>query len=253
MQVSKVGREYRVAGELNTPRGDYQLQVGGIINRTFRIDRGTVRYIGTPDLNAELDIQASYTVYAADGEDVPIIANITGTIETPQVDLTSPGRTIADRDLVSYLIFGRPEFQVASGPGGEGQVALQTIQAGLTALSGEIGRTLGQDLGLDLFEIRPEIGTGGANAGAFTRLAAGVQLSPRWFVTLNAGFCLAGGQAEGFTARNLGASIEYRFARDWRVQASAEPVQGCGRLSNAFNTIQRRYQFGGDLLFSREY
>jgi hypothetical protein len=74
-------------------------------------------------------------------------------------------------------------------------------------------------------------------------------------VSLNAGFCLGGEQAGPITARNFGASIEYRFARDWRVQASAEPVQACvgTRLSDAINTIARRYQFGADLFWEREY
>lgn len=252
VQVSKLGREYRVAGELNTPRGDYQLQVGGIINRTFQIDHGTVRYVGTPDLNAELDLQASHTVYAANGDEIEIVATITGTIKVPQVTLGSPGRTIAERDLVSYLIFGRPEFEVASGFGSNDQLVAQTVQAAMAALSGEVGRAASQELGLDLFELRPRTSASGFGFEGLS-LAAGVQLGSRWFVTLNAGFCLGGGQEEAFSARNLGASIEYRFARDWRVQASAEPVQGCGRLSSAFNTIQRRYQLGADLLFSREY
>lgn len=253
VQVSKVNRDYRVAGELTTPRGDYQLQVGGIINRTFQIERGTVRYVGTPDLNAELDIQASHTVFAADGDEIPIVASITGTIEVPQVTLSSPGRTINERDLYSYLIFGRPEFQVASGSGGQGALAAQTIEAAAAVLSGEFGRTATQELGLDLFELRPRFSAGGLSPEGIS-LAAGVQLGSRWFVTLNAGLCLRGQEQQALSARNLGASIEYRFARDWRLQASAEPVQGCtSALSDALSTTTRRYQFGGDLLFSREY
>ncbi len=253
-QVSKVGRNYRVAGELNTPRGDYQLQVGGIINRTFKVDHGTVRYAGTPDLNAELDIQASYTVHGSDGEEVPIVATITGTIEVPEVRLTSPGRSIPERDLVSYLIFGRPEFQVAAGSGGQNALVSQTIEAALSTFSGEAGRALAQSVGLDLFEIRPTVSPGGGTAGGLS-LAAGVQLGPRWFVTLNAGFCIGGSETQQLSARNFGASIEYRFAHDWRLQASAEPVQGCAtnRLSDAFNTITRRYQLGADVLWSRDY
>ncbi len=250
-QVSKRGRNYRVAGELNTPRGDYQLQVGGILNRTFNVDRGTVRYVGTPDLNAELDIQASYTVHASDGDEIPIVATITGTIEVPKVQLASPGRSIPERDLVSYLIFGRPEFQVTTGTAGGDQLKSQMIETALAAVSGEAGRTLGQMVGLDLFEIRPMVALGGASG---LSLAAGVQLGPRWFVTLNAGFCIGGAETQNLSARNFGATIEYRFAREWRLQTSAEPVQGCGNhLSDAFNTIPRRYQFGADILWSRDY
>jgi hypothetical protein len=109
-------------------------------------------------------------------------------------------------------------------------------------------------VGLDLLEFRPALSPDGSTSG-FSRFAAGMQLGSRWFVSLNAGFCLGGEQAGPITARNFGASIEYRFARDWRVQASAEPVQACvgTRLSDAINTIARRYQFGADLFWEREY
>lgn len=255
VQASKRGREYRVAGELSTPRGDYQLELGGVLNRTFKIDHGTVRYLGTPDLDAELDIQASYNVHAADGEEVPIVANITGTIDVPQVKLSSPGRTIAERDLVSYLLFGRPEFQVASGTGTQGALGRQALESALSVLSGEAGRSIAQSVGLDLFELRPSVSQFGSTTTGGLSLAAGVQLGQRWFVTLNAGFCIGGEAAQSFSARNFGASIEYRFAKDWRLQASAEPVQGCSttRGSDAFNTISQRYQLGGDLRWSRDY
>ena len=74
-------------------------------------------------------------------------------------------------------------------------------------------------------------------------------------MTANAGFCLGGDAANQLSAKNFGASLEYRFAANWRVQASAEPVATCAtnRLTDAFNTIARRYQFGADLLWEREY
>ncbi len=256
VQVSKTGRAYIVAGELDTPRGEYTLNVRGLINRKFTIDRGTVTYLGTADLNAELDIQASYLVRAYDGDEIPIVARITGTIQVPQVELSSPGRDIPERDILSYLMFGRPEFQLAGNSAQQAGSQL-AIQMALATISGEVERQLVQEanLGLDLFEIRPGIPSRGTDVGSFTSLAAGVQLGSRWFVTVNAGFCLGGGQSESFSARNFGATIEYRFARDWRVQASAEPVQSCigARLGDGFNNIPRRYQLGGDLLWEREY
>jgi hypothetical protein len=122
-------------------------------------------------------------------------------------------------------------------------------------LSSEIERTLVQDIGigLDMFEFRPVITPGSQNAGQFSRLAAGVQLSPRWFVTFNAGFCLGGNQSQQLSARNFGASLEYRFRRDWRIQASAEPVQSCVTSQFGDFGAPLRYQLGADLLWEREY
>lgn len=256
VQVSKTGKDYNVAGTLDTPRGEYTLNFRGIISRKFTIERGTVTYLGTSDLNAELDLQASYLVRAYDGDEIPVVARITGTIQVPRVELSSPGRDLPEREILSYLVFGRSEFQLAGNTAGQaGREYL--LQAWLTALSGEFERTLVQEsgLGLDLFEIRPGIPARGTDVGSFTSVAAGVQLGPRWFVTVNAGFCLGGGQQESLSARNFGASVEYRIARDWRAQASAEPVQSCigTRLGDGFNNIPRRYQLGGDLLWEREY
>lgn len=255
VQVSKQRRNYIVAGELNTPRGEYTLDIRGLVSRKFIIDRGTVRYFGTSDLNAELDIQATHRVRAYDGDEVPIEARITGTLQVPRVELSAPGRNIASADIVSYLVFGRSEAQLAASDT-RGTGASLAAQAALTAVVGELERRVVQEggVGLDLLEFRPALSPDGSTSG-FSRFAAGMQLGSRWFVSLNAGFCLGGEQAGPITARNFGASIEYRFARDWRVQASAEPVQACvgTRLSDAINTIARRYQFGADLFWEREY
>ena len=253
--VNKVRQDYRLDGEFTALRGTYRLAVG-FINRDFTVERGTVRYTGTPDLNADIDLAARHVVRTEDGEEIPVVARITGSILVPRLALTSPGRNIPERDLMSYLMFGRPEFQVAGGGGGAGDIlSSQAIQAAMGMLWSEVERTLVQDIGIgiDLFEFRPVITPGSQNAGQFNRLAAGVQLSPRWFVTFNAGFCLGGNQAQQLSARNFGASLEYRFRRDWRIQASAEPVQSCVTSQFGDFGAPLRYQLGADLLWEREY
>ena len=128
------------------------------------------------------------------------------------------------------------------------------VQALMGVFSSEVERAAMDGLGMDLFEIRPALAPGATSLG-FTRFAAGWQLGNRWFVTLNAGLCLSGARAGGVTARNFGASIEYRLAREWKLQASAEPVQQCfsNQLSEAFLTTAPRYQLGGDLFWERQY
>ena len=250
-QVSKTGPNYIVAGDLDTPRGEYTLNIQGIVRKKFTIERGTVRYLGTSDLNAELDIQASHRVRAEDGDEIPVQATITGTILVPRVVLSSPGRELAQRDIISYLVFGRSEAQLVGSSAQSTGYAL-ALQSVITIASSEIERQLVQEsgLGLDLFEIRPGVGGVPGTAG-FTRFAIGAQIGTNWFVTATAGIC-ASGESSGFSGRNLGASIDYRVSREWRVQVSAEPVQSCSRLSE-FSNIARRYQLGGDILWEREY
>jgi translocation and assembly module TamB len=247
--VQKTGSQYLVNGDLSTPRGTYTLRLGGFLTTDFDVERGSVRFFGTPDLNAAIDIQARHLARTETGEEIPVVARITGTIEVPQVELSVPNRQLAQTDIVAYLVFGRPWDQLGTG---SRQVL---VQSAVGLLAGEVERTVGQETGLDLVEFRAGVGLGGSGGATFNRLAIGKQLGEKWFVTANAGFCLGGDQATQFSAQNFGASLEYRFARDWRVQASAEPVQTCitNRLSDAFNTIARRYQLGADVFWEREY
>ena len=69
----------------------------------------------------------------------------------------------------------------------------------------------------------------------------------------NAGIGLGAGNS-GLSRRNFGASLEYRMSNQFRLQASAEPVQSCStnRTTDVFSTLTR-YQLGGDLLWSRDY
>ena len=249
-------RAYRLDGALTTTRGSYTLKIGPV-SRAFVVERGSVRYFGTPDLNADLDIRARHIVQTADRteEGFPIIAKITGTLLVPRLSLESgpPNPPMSERDLISLLIVGRTSGNLLSS----GNDA--PLQAGLAYLSGalssELQRTLITDLGVpvDLIEIRSPFSTSGVLSAStgLTQLAAGWRIGSKWFVTLNAGFCPAIGQID---ARNFGASLEYRLSRDWRLQANAEPIQSCdaARPADALAAL-RRYQFGADIRWEREY
>ncbi|HET9066427.1 MAG TPA: translocation/assembly module TamB domain-containing protein [Gemmatimonadales bacterium] len=247
--VRKTGSQYLVNGDLSTPRGRYTLRLGGFLTTDFDVQRGTVRFFGTPDLNASIDLQAQHLARTEGGDELPVIARITGTIQVPKVELSVANSQLPQVEIISYLIFGRPSSQLGSG---SDRLALQSA-VGL--LAGETGRALGQQFGLDLFQFSAELPLGTTSGASFNRLAIGKQLGEKWFVTANAGFCLGGDDAGQISARNFGASLEYRFAREWRVQASAEPVQTCvtNRLSEAFSSVARRYQLGADLLWEKEY
>ncbi|MBA2292102.1 MAG: translocation/assembly module TamB domain-containing protein [Gemmatimonadales bacterium] len=245
--AQKLGQEYGLIGNLNTPRGTYTVKILAF-NIDFDVQRGSVRYFGTPDLNAALDILATNTVRTQDGDEILIQAQIGGTILVPTLKLTAPGRNIPERDLISYLVFGRPEFDVASS--GESQA----LQLAIGALATETERVLVNDLGLGVETIQIRPGGVPGQGSSFTTIAIGRQFGDKWYVTGNVGVCF-GQRANGFGARNFGASVEYRFARNWRVQASAEPVQACSsnRASDLLTNLQGRYQLGADLLWEREY
>jgi hypothetical protein len=247
VQLSKAAKTYTPSGTLDALRGTYTLKIGPI-TRDFTVERGSVRYFG--DLNAALDIRAVHVVRAVQGEEVPVIANITGTLYAPKVSLQSTfNPPISETDLVAYLVTGYPANEAAR----LGQT--NALETGLSyfssALSSELERALIQDLGipLDLIEIRPGVSQG-SRSPALTQLAAGWQLGRKTFLTFNAGFCPENlGQ---FSYNNLGASLEFRFSREWSLQTSVEPtLQSCRRDFGITNTVP--YQIGSDIKWEREF
>ncbi|MGI9040916.1 MAG: translocation/assembly module TamB domain-containing protein [Gemmatimonadales bacterium] len=250
IRVSKAASEYIPTGTLNAPRGSYTLKIGPVA-RDFSVSRGEVQYYG--NLNAGLDIQARHTVRTVQREEIPVIANIEGTLYAPRLTLESTLRPpIAEADLVSYLITGYPANEATLL--GQGNA----LQAGLSyfssALSSELERALIQDLQvpIDLIEIRPGVSST-QSGGSFTQLAAGWQIGRKTFLTFNAGFCPDFSQV---SYHNLGASLEFRFSPEWRLQGSIEPTfQSCSSRARFFTSLSATnpYQIGFDIFWEREF
>jgi translocation and assembly module TamB len=251
---------FQVSGQFTTTRGTYTLKLGPVF-RTFTVEQGTVQYLNTEDLNANLDLAARHvvrTVTTAGSEDYPIIARITGTLLAPKLELRSePGRQpLPERDLVSLLVFGTTSSGAIAGfgPGAfVNQGVLTSIAA--TALSSEISQAIlsSRNAPIQTIEIRPGFAQGNtffATGGTVTSLSLGRQLSRRLFVTFNLGGCL---QRLEFNRQYLGATLEYRLHPSLKLQVAAEPVQSC--LGDVASTLTRpsRYQFGADLKWDREY
>jgi translocation and assembly module TamB len=248
LRVSKAGKEYSPVGILNAPRGSYTLKIGPV-TRDFTVNRGEVQYFG--NLNAGLDIQAEHTVHAVRGDEIPVIANIRGTLYAPKLTLESNWRPpISETDLVSYLITGYPANE--AGEVGQGNRLATGLAYFSSALSSELERALIQDIGvpIDLIEIRP--GVSSSASGGYTQLAAGWQIGRKTFLTFNAGFCPDFSQA---LYRNLGASLEFRFSREWRLQSNFEPTtQSCNSTARFTRlTSDNPYQVGFDILWEREF
>jgi translocation and assembly module TamB len=244
--LSKAGRTYTPSGTLDALRGNYTLKIGPV-TRDFTVERGSVRYFG--DLNAALDIRAVHVVRAVRGEEIPVIANITGTLYAPKVTLESTfNPPISETDLVSYLVTGYPANEAVSG--GQASALATGLSYFSSALSSELERALIQDLGvpLDLIEIRPGVSSG--RSVGISQLAAGWQLGSKTFITLNAGFCPENlGQ---FSYNNLGASLEFRFSREWSLQTSVEPTLSSCRRDFGIQ-ISNPYQIGSDIRWEREF
>jgi translocation and assembly module TamB len=242
--VNKTGKQYRLNGTLLAQRGTYRLPLGPV-TRDFTVTRGEVRYFGTPDLNADVDIDGRHVVRSVRAEDVTVFVHIGGTLYQPRATLSSDIRPpLSEPEIISYLLFGAPSVQALAGSSAESQGLVDRSVSQLAGvLSGQLEYALIADLGvpLDYVQIRPgDIGRGLSG----TEIALGKQftlLGTTAFLTASPRICP--------TTTVVGASLEFRLTRRWLFAASADPVRGCDQ----FTTTGATYQFGLDLLWEKSY
>jgi translocation and assembly module TamB len=255
VRLTKQRDLYLVSGTLQAVRGTYRLKVGSVLSREFVVTDGTVRYFGTPDQDAALDISAKHVVHPVptqsqrNPEDITVVAHITGTLLVPKVSLEAEKRELSQTELISYLLFGKSNVDLGGDQGG---IADQraVVQSMLAVLSGEIEQTIvSGGVPVDYVEIRP--GGGGQGAPLLGwQLAVGRQLGPKTFLVVNAGFCE--GRQVGVW-NTLGLSLQFRISPEWRTEASFEPVQTCAGPAGETqsNTVPR--QVGLDLFWEKRY
>lgn len=238
-------------GQLTANRGTYRLNLG-LVQRTFSIERGSLRFFGEPDLNPALDIVTVYTVRQFDRQavrqDVQVRAIIGGTMVNPQLRLTGEfaggegGLELSESDAVSYLVTGAPAFAV----GAEQSSQLTAARVALASLGSYLGdRAAGgifdvvqfQTSGLGQGDTR-SLRTASQGILAGTRLGVGKQLSDRVFVSANAGLCQLGNVVGGDRfnaldfAESIGVKVDYRLGGGLALSAGVEPPTAqlyCGR------------------------
>ena len=147
-------RDLTFLGVLDVVRGVYS-----VFGRQFQVEEGTVSFPGTPGINPDLNIRALNRLRTSDIDRLDIIATVEGPLLEPRVSLSSNSPfPFAESDLVSYLIFGRPSYALASGQSAYARGAAELF-AGATAslavglFSSELGSILAQDVGLDFLAI----------------------------------------------------------------------------------------------------
>jgi translocation and assembly module TamB len=241
---------YRLDGTLRAVRGTYRLTIGPT-SKDFQVTRGEVRFFGTPDLDPQLDIAAEHAVRAVRGTELLVRARLGGTLLAPRLALESDQRPpLSETEIVSYLLFGRPSFDLLGGAPGTGseQAVLQGAIAGLAGIAaGQLEQTLVADLGLPLDYIAIRPGTAGDVLGTM-RVEAGAQIGERTFLTLAAPLCEV---RRGISSQLLGATLAYQLAGRWRLQVSIEPLlQECRALGVAPRP-SAPYQIGLDLFWQR--
>jgi translocation and assembly module TamB len=255
---------YRLAleGTLSADRGTYTLQLGPAVRREFQVQRGTITFLGTPDLNPSLDITALYTVKRHNQAPLGIRARLTGDLYPQPILRLESNETfqLSQSDLVSYLVTGQPSFELGERADQYAGTAANVV---LPTLGTEFGRILQNRFG-DLIDwnIRFEPGAaetddlltreGRKGLGDFfvgARLGGEKEVAKNVFFTVSTGLCgLASSNQNAEDLRfadALGGKLEYRLPR-LSVEAGIEPpssARNCGR-GGVRGFVQTPRQFG---------
>jgi translocation and assembly module TamB len=257
MAAGPTGQQQNLAlqGTLSADKGTYRLNlVDPFVQPTFDVQRGTLTFFGTPDLNPLLDIAAIHTVRqpraSANGRDVRVEVDITGTLARPQLALKNPDNLpLSESDLLSYLVTGEP----AVGLDNTGnQVAALGVRTAANLLQSALPRNV-----VDYLEIQtaapgtdPTLTQTPAYYGLLnTRAILGKQVGSKWFVGLSTGLCFVNSTA---FKENLGLQVEYRISPIYSAQAAVEPGTSSSQCTRPgttanFSPIQAPTQLGFDL------
>jgi translocation and assembly module TamB len=214
--------QLRLTGTVNTVRGAYQFQ-----GRRFDILRdGTVRFDGLDELDPDLDIKTQRVI-----QSVTATVNIRGRLSKPEIVLSSTP-PLEEADILALIVFNQPINQLGEGQ----QISLaQRAQALATgAVASQLATSIGNTLGVDLFEIStaPE-------SGAAAEITVGQQVGQNLYVKLQQG---VGDQS------STNFILEYELARWLRLRTNV--LQGSSTQQQLF---QRAQGSGADLIFFFTY
>lgn len=239
----RVAEDLRLSGTLRTVRGTYRLDYPPFA-RVFEVQEGTVEFTGTPGVNPNLSVRALYRV-RAQAEPLDIYAVVTGTLESPRVQLESDADPpISESDLASYLFFGVPTYAInfggGAGPGGGVLTNIGSLAA--PTLYGYVGaglQTLAQSIGvLDYVGFTAAEATAGNQQGAGlgnlvqnAQIELGRYITPRTFVVWT--------QRVGTPDPSWDVRLEWRLNRGFTAEIFAEdrfartPSFGLSQIANS--------------------
>lgn len=161
--------ELIVQGGIEVVRGTYSLGP-----RTFRMNEGSLRFVGTPGFNPGLSVTAENRLRTRDGEPLVITADISGTLLSPHLSLSSDAEyAISESDLYGYVLLGRPTSALI-GAGGAASVGDLLVGQFVN----QIGYLLAEELDVDHLSVS-RADQGQANAVFGT---SSLQVELGWYV-----------------------------------------------------------------------
>jgi len=239
-------------GSLSADKGTYRLNlVDPFVQPTFDVQRGSLLFFGTPDLNPSLDIAAIHTVrqprQSANGRDVRVEVDITGTLSHPLLALKNPDNLpLSESDLLSYLVTGEPAVGLDNTSSQFASLSLRTVS---NLLVSALPKNVLDYVDIQAAGTDPTLTTSPSYYGLLnTRAVLGKQLGSRWFLGLSTGLCFVN---SGAFKENLGLQLEYRISSLYSAQAAIEPGSSSTKCAKDptqnFQPTQTPSQLGFDL------
>lgn len=249
-------------GVLRAERGTYTLDLGPLVRREFQVEGGSVTFFGAADLAPELDIRALHTVRTAEGGERNIRVRLTGTLSNPVLDLESAESfAMSQSDMVSYLIFGQPNFALTSEGSNYVQLAAQQIFPAATSFAAaQLRSFLGP--AADFLQLRPgstdltrlSSNSLGATVGdviSTSRFGGEAQLTQKLYLSVSAGTGICSGSETSdqrswsdIWIEGLSGKLEYRLSPDASLRVGKEPGTSSCRTASVGRVVPAPSQWG---------
>ena len=239
LAVDRQSDDFRLTGTLEVIEGSYRLLARGVTGgRRFEIRDGTIEFVGTPGIDPNLDIEAAYRVRRAQGDPIDVIAQVTGTLQDPRVDLSSNSEIpMSDTELASYVLFGRAgaeltqaELDIASG----GSLAVGLFRPVVSGVAASELQRVASSLGLPVDYVAftlPEYGvseygaaweSGGGALGLFQDAQLEIGFDPAPNVSVIGSVRIPRTESNQSALRLFGARVEYRPWQTWTIEGYLE-------------------------------
>jgi translocation and assembly module TamB len=153
IEIIKNATFFELFGAINILRGQYDF-----LGRRFKLTEGTVSFQGGEQINPMLNIAAQYTFRDSQRDKRIVNLIVTGQAMNPDISFKLDDENITEGEAVSYILFNRSPEEVGaqqsgSAPSQTGYLATDLVYG---ALSAELSRRFGQQLGVDYIEIKGE-------------------------------------------------------------------------------------------------
>ncbi|MEE9246207.1 MAG: translocation/assembly module TamB domain-containing protein [Gemmatimonadota bacterium] len=237
--------EFRIDGTLHALRGDYKL-----FNKRFALVEGEIEFVGTPALNPNIRLVARHRVQTQKRPfDIRVL--VQGTLEVPTVKLESDVQPpIPESDLLSYLFFGRPTYEITRA-GGEGGSVIDDVMPSVWEpfLGYALESLLVGETGIAYVDVSraPVKGIQGSYASSTSPVLAATQVEVGWYLAPTVFVSVARHLS---TLINLPTvNVEWRLTDKLTLQGIAEPRIARGTTIPAQNPGADLQESLGLLLF----